>query len=93
MSAEFSNLAERIRILLSSRGVYTWQLNGECIYGLLPGGRLICCACPMNSKEGVPIWASIHLAEVERAGGISVIAHCPEDLDRVLERTKQCRPQ
>lgn len=34
MSAEFSNLAERIRILLSSRGVYTWQLNGECIYGL-----------------------------------------------------------
>ena len=72
------------------RPVYFGKPGSSDILGILPGGRFIAVEC--KSKKGkLSEKQKIFLAEVERLGGLAIVARSIDDLLNALDGVKCLR--
>jgi len=73
----------------TKRPVFFGKVGSSDILGLLPGGRFICVEC--KSKKGkLSEKQKDFLAEVERLGGLAIVARSVDDVIEAVE-SRHCR--
>jgi len=69
----------------TNRPVYFGKPGSSDVIGLLPGGRFICVEC--KSKKGkLSEKQKEFLAEVEKLGGLAIVARSVDDVIKAVEK-------
>jgi len=70
---------------LSLRGIFAWRQNAGLILGIIPPhGRFLAIEVKKPGRKPTAHQRAF-LAEVKRMGGIALVAHSLEDVERVLD--------